>query len=133
MSGALIQPPAKRAPAKAGLMAAARLRGTAVKLAAAGRSGGVTTAITYAERVGTSICDKALRKSKRPSANGRLEDSAASTRQTLEGMWVKTIVFSSPMRLATCGAAICDAALSKPVQKKNTPACARDGPNRCSN
>ena len=33
-------------PAKAGLMADARLRGTAVKLAAAVRSGGVTTAMT---------------------------------------------------------------------------------------
>jgi hypothetical protein len=33
-------------PAKVGLMADARLRGTAVELAAAARSGGVTTAIT---------------------------------------------------------------------------------------
>ena len=35
-----------RAPAIAGLAAAARLRGTEVTLAAAARSGGVTTAIT---------------------------------------------------------------------------------------
>ena len=40
------QPAANSAPPSVGLSAAARLRGTAVKLAAAGRSGGVTTAIT---------------------------------------------------------------------------------------
>jgi hypothetical protein len=38
------------APAKAGLRDDARLRGTAVTLAAAGLSGGVTTAITYLTR-----------------------------------------------------------------------------------
>ena len=35
-----------RTPANAGLIAEARLRGTAVTLAAAGRSAGVTTAMT---------------------------------------------------------------------------------------
>ena len=49
------------APAKAGLNDDARLRGTAVTLAAAGRSGGVTTAMTYDVRVGTSICESAER------------------------------------------------------------------------
>src|SRR4029079_18322972 len=48
-------------PAISGLTADARLRGTAVIEAAAGRSAGVTTAITYELRVGTSICDSALR------------------------------------------------------------------------
>ena len=37
--------------------------GTVVTLAAAGRSAGVTIAITYELRVGTSICDRALRTS----------------------------------------------------------------------
>lgn len=46
MSGSEIQPAAKSAPLIVGLMAAAKLRGTAVKLAAAARSAGVTTAIT---------------------------------------------------------------------------------------
>src|SRR5262245_2028975 len=48
---------ANKAPANAGLAAAARLRGTDVKLAAAARSISVTTAMTYEERVGTSICE----------------------------------------------------------------------------
>src|SRR6266404_8031126 len=39
----------------------AMLRGGAVMLAAAGRSGGVTTAITYDVRAGTSICERVLR------------------------------------------------------------------------
>src|SRR3954453_21404960 len=49
-------------PDRSGATAEARLRGTAVTLAAAGRSSGVTTAMTYEERVGTSICDSRLRR-----------------------------------------------------------------------
>src|SRR6516225_5784347 len=54
--------------------AQAKVFGTAVILAAAGRSGGVTTAITYEVLVGTSICDSALRsgppEDKRPPSTG---------------------------------------------------------------
>ena len=132
MSGSAIQPAAKSAPLSVGLSAAARLLGTAVKLAAALRSAGVTTAITYAVRVGTSICDKALRTSSKASAIGRLGANAASTRHTLAGRWVKTMVLSKPMRRATIGAARREPALSNPAQKKNAPACASDSPNRCS-
>ena len=103
-----------------------------MKLAAAGRSAGVTTAITYAVRVGTSICESALRMKSSASATGRLGAHAASTRQTFAGMWVKTIVLSRPMRRATTGAASCEAALSNPAQKKNAPACASDRPKRSS-
>lgn len=46
MSGAEIHPAANNIPLSVGLIAAARLRGTAVKLAAALRSSGVTIAIT---------------------------------------------------------------------------------------
>ena len=46
MSGSAIQPAAKSAPLNVGLSATARLLGKAVKLAAALRSAGVTTAIT---------------------------------------------------------------------------------------
>jgi len=42
-------------PAAIGGSADARLRGTLVMLAAAGRSSGVTTAMTYEPRAGTSI------------------------------------------------------------------------------
>ena len=79
--------------------------------------------------MGTSICDNALRMNSKPSATGKLGASAASTRQTLAGMCVNTIVFSSPMRLATQGAANCDAALSNPDQKKKAPACDNESPN----
>ena len=46
ISGQAWNEAANNAPASAGLAAAARLRGTEVKLAAAGRSAAVTTAIT---------------------------------------------------------------------------------------
>src|SRR5258707_3840353 len=90
-----------RAPAKAGLSDDARLRGTAVTLAAAGRSGGVTTAITYEVRVGTSICESAERTSNSPSTTRRLVENAARIRQRLEGMCVKTMVFTRPKRFAS--------------------------------
>ena len=103
----------------AGLAAAARLLGTVVKLAAAARSAGVTTAMTKAERVGTSICDRALRRNSSASATGRLSAKAARIRQTLDGMCVNTIVLIRPMRRATQGAASWEPADSSPAQKKN--------------
>src|SRR5205823_2564668 len=55
-------------PAMIGLTAPAMLRGAEVMPAAAGRSGGVTTAITYDVRAGTSIWQSALRTSRSPIA-----------------------------------------------------------------
>src|SRR5260370_1641137 len=88
----------RRAPAKAGLSDDARLRGTAVTLAAAGLSGGGTTAITYDVRVGTSICDSAERASKRPSTTVRPAEKAATIKQTLQATCLKTTVFTIPNR-----------------------------------
>src|SRR5258708_9562475 len=85
---------ASRAPAKAGLSDDARLRGTAVTLAAAGLSGGVTTAITYDVRVGTSICESAERTSSRPSTTRRFVEKAARIKHRPEGIGVKTMVFT---------------------------------------
>ena len=48
-----------------------------VTLAAAGRSAGVTTAITYDVRAGTSICDSADRASRQPTASGAVGMKAA--------------------------------------------------------
>src|SRR5262249_15008555 len=90
----------KRYPAIVGLMAAARLRGTEVTLAAAGRSAGVTTAITKDVRVGTSICDNRLRTASRPMTTGRLFTNGIATRQKLAGRWVNTMVLTSPKRRA---------------------------------
>src|SRR5262245_48380633 len=84
------------APASVGLMDDARLRGTAVTLAAAGRSAGVTTAITYEVLVGTSICDSAARINSSISTAVKLGRNAARIRQMLDGIWVKTIVFTRP-------------------------------------
>ena len=55
-------------PDRSGAAAEARLRGTDVTLAAPGRSSGRATAITYEERVGTSICDSRLRDASKAKA-----------------------------------------------------------------
>jgi len=104
-------PAANMAPVNEGLSAEARLRGTAVKLAAAGRSSGVTTVITKALRAGTSICESALRASRRPSASSSVGASAAPIRHRFAGICVNTIVLTRPMRRAIRGAASCDAAV----------------------
>src|SRR5262245_3964712 len=87
------------APDSAGLIDEARLRGTAVTLAAAVRSAGVTTAITYEVRVGTSICESAERRSSSASTMVRLGENAARMRQRLEGICVNTIVLTRPKRV----------------------------------
>jgi len=69
-----------------------------VKLAAAARSGSVTTAITYDDGVGTSLCERSARAERRVSATESDGDMAARMSALLEGMWVKTIVFNSPIR-----------------------------------
>src|SRR5258708_36827095 len=129
MSGQASKPASNSAPAMAGLAAAARLRGADVTLAAAGRSGGVTTAITYEERVGTSICDSAARTSSKARATSRLGATAARIRQTLDGICVNTIVFTSPMRRDSQAATGNENAARTPDQKKYTPAAASDKPN----
>src|SRR6516225_7289523 len=72
--------------------AQAKVFGTAVTLAAAGRSDGVTTAITYEVLVGTSICDSALRASNSAIAVARLGAKGIKINNTLDGRCVKTIV-----------------------------------------
>ena len=69
-------------------------------LAAAGRSGGDTTAITYDPRVGTSICDSALRMSSSTITQESCGTNGISNSMTLAGRCVKTIVFTSPIRFA---------------------------------
>src|SRR5215471_14376308 len=101
-----------------GLTADARLRGTEVTLAAAGRSGGVTTAMTYEVRVGTSICDNALRTSSSPITTARLETKGITRRQMFAGRCVNTIVLTRPKRRATRTATKKDAAVRRLVQKK---------------
>src|SRR4051794_20488857 len=118
-SGSPVHGVARSAPASAGLSDEARPRGTAVTLAAAGGSAGGTTAMTYDVRVGTSICDSAARTSNSTSAITRLGPTAARMRQTLEGIWVNTMVFTRPKRSASRAATGNDAALSTFDAKKN--------------
>src|SRR5215471_4328036 len=80
--------------------AQAKVFGTAVMLAAAGRSGGVTTAITYEVLVGTSICDSALRASSSAMAVARLGAKGIRINRTFDGRCVNTIVLISPIRAA---------------------------------
>src|SRR5215469_14231988 len=80
--------------------AQAKVFGTAVMLAAAGRSSGATTAMTYELRVGTSICDKALRASSRTIAIVRFGANGTRTRNRFDGKCVNTIVLISPKRRA---------------------------------
>lgn len=111
--------PAANIPAPiTGLAAEAMLRGTAVKLATAARSGGVTTGMTKALRAGASIDDRSKRTIRSPNASPTKRANAAAIRHRLAGMWVNTIVLTKPIRLARGGAASCDAAEHRPAQKK---------------
>src|SRR5258708_25044049 len=87
-------------PAIIGLAADARLRGTAVMLAAAARSGGVTIAMTYEVRVGTSIWDSAARTSSNAMTVPRSPVNGTRMTQILDGICVNTMVLTRPIRLA---------------------------------
>ena len=99
-------------------------------LAAAARSAGVTTAITYELRVGTSICERALRASSNAMTQPRLEANGTIRRSTLEGKCVNTIVLTRPMRRAIRAAIRYENAESTPVQKKIVAATATESSNR---
>src|SRR5213080_2096992 len=94
------------------------LRGTDVTLAAAARSSGATTAITYELRVGTSIWDSALRASSSPIATGRSGANGTNASSTFDGRWVNTIVLIRPMRSAIGTAIRYDTAEHMPVQNR---------------
>src|SRR6185437_13824635 len=120
----------KAHPASAGESAAARLRGTAVTLAAAGRSAGSTTAMTYDERVGTSISDNRLRNTRQATASGNVGAHAARIRKTLDGRCVNTIVLTKPKRAASRAVTKYENAAHRPVTKKITPAVPGERPKR---
>src|SRR5262249_25885298 len=116
-SGSPENPVPSKAPLSAGPTDRARLRGAAVIPAAADCSAGVTTAITYDVRVGTSICDSAARMSRNISTTGRLGTNAATIRQRFDGICVNTIVFTRPIRFAIRAATRYENALRMLVQK----------------
>jgi hypothetical protein len=59
-----------------------------VTLDAAARSSGGTTAITYACRAGTSICDTAIRSSRQAIASGAVGITPARIKNTFAGKCV---------------------------------------------
>src|SRR5262245_8687210 len=119
-SGQASKPAANNAPASVGLASAATL-------AAAGR--GVTTAITYEERAGPSICDRADLMRRSASAISTLGATAARTKHTLDGLCVNTIVLMRPIRFDNHAATGNENAASTPLQKKKNPALASDSSN----
>src|SRR6266511_2413494 len=109
------RPTGPSSPASAGPAGRVTYRAVLVVAAAAVRSGGGTSAITYAWRVGTSICDSTVRASSSPTAMGRVGASGTAASSKLDGRWVNTIVRSSPTLAASSGAARKEAACSTPT------------------
>ena len=81
-------------------------------------------------RVGTSICDSALRTQQQRDRQLEVGMNGVSTRQTFAGRWVKTIVLTSPMRLAMRTRPGQEKRREQPVQKKIAPAVASDRSKR---
>lgn len=96
-------------PDSSGATATPRLRGTAATLAAAGRSSGVTTAMTLGDRIGTSIWESSACRISSPNAADAVGSNAVSIRNVLDDRCVKTMVFTSPKRRASGTAAKYDA------------------------
>src|SRR4051794_8212867 len=99
-------------------------------LAAAARSGGDTTAITYELRAGTSMADNKLRAIRHTTASWRLGINAAEINNTCAGRWVNTIVRTNPTRAASRGDTNAENAEHTPIQNSNAPAAAMDRSNR---
>ena len=88
------------APTVPATIAAPVVRAIPVTPAAAERSSGSTTAITYDWRVGTSIWLRLKRSSSTPIASGRFGISGTRISSRFDGRWVKTIVLTRPIRAA---------------------------------
>src|SRR5690242_330164 len=95
-------------PANTGAIAAPVVRATPVIPAAADRSSGRTTAMTYDCRVGTSIWLMLNRASSTRIASARVGISGTSSSRMLDGRCVKTIVSTRPNRAARRDASSAD-------------------------
>ena len=111
----------------------ARYLAVFVVAAAAVRSSGSTIAARYACLVGTSIWDRANRRSRTAIASARVGISGMQINKMFEGRCVNTIVFNSPKRAPTRAAAIEDAAWRSPAAKITADISSGDAPNRRSN
>src|SRR5262245_32523649 len=61
---------------------------------------------------------------------GKFGANATVISKRLDGMWVKTIVLTSPIRRASHAAARCDAAFPILAPKNSSPSAASDTPKR---
>src|SRR6188508_1219920 len=93
-------------------------RAMPVTPAAADRSSGSTTAMTYDWRVGTSIWLSANRANRTATASGRVGMNGMRMSSTFDGRWVKTIVSMRPMRAAMRAADSDETAANRFATKK---------------
>ena len=93
-----------------------------VTVAAAARSSGGTTAITYDWRAGTSICEIEERSSRNAIASAGVGINAATISIAFDGRWLNTIVLIRPNRAASAAEMNCENEPSSPAAKKNVPA-----------
>src|SRR3954454_12527834 len=103
---------------RTGEIAAPVVRAIPVTPAAADRSPGSTTAMTYDWRVGTSIWLRLNRSRSTTIARARFGRRGRRTSRTFDGRWVKTIVLTSPIRAASRDADSDDTAASRFAPKK---------------
>ena len=89
--------------------------------AAAVRSRGVTTVITSAWRVGTSIWESVVRASRSPAADANPGAKAIAASSTLLGRWVPTMVAISPNLRASLGASPTETACTTATPKNSQP------------
>src|SRR6266498_1969950 len=122
------RPTGPSSPASAGPTGRVTYRAVLVAAAAAVRSADGTRAITYAWRVGTSICARQMRARGSPPATCRLRASGTAASSRLDGRWVNTIVRSSPTLAAIGGAARNETACNTPTAANTKPSTLVDAP-----
>src|SRR5262245_11000229 len=113
-------------PAISGPMGRTVYREALVTAAAAVRSLGVTTVMTSAWRVGTSICDRVVRASSSSAANGNVGAKATAASSRLLGRWVPTMVATRPNRRASSGARPTETACTTETAKNSQPSAATE-------
>src|SRR3954468_3444939 len=112
-----------------GEIAAPVVRAIPVTPAAADRSSGSTTAITYDWRVGPSIWLRLNRSSRTSTARGGGGIGGRRISRMFDGRWVNTIVSMRPIRRAIRAADSDDTAASRLAAKKIAPRTAGSTPN----
>ena len=114
-----------------GLADTATLRATVVRLAAAVRCSGVTTAAVNACRAGTSILESEWRTDSRAAVTPKLGETGTARRSRLETKCGTSIVCRRPRRPAIAGASAWLSADSRFVAKNSRPSSVVEAPYRC--